>query len=200
MFAPVPLDCGSPLPLSRSQPAGPEPKLSPSPSAKLHQALPILKSTIENQKSSISSVKSAEYQSLLDSLPYGKRLPGAVYLLDPGTTSEALPSKLRVTVAELRKHLDIGPDFKLLKFHTASPKISFLAYPAFDKDPHPALAESIIIDLVTGKIRRDDYRGRETPSTRPARRNHRPRHHPGSMGTASRERRSLVGLDGRAGE
>lgn len=108
-------------------------------------------------------MKSAEYQSLLDSLPYGKRLPGAVYLLDPGDASDALPSKLRVTVAELRKRLDIGPDFNLLKFHTASPKISFLAYPAFDKDPHPALAESIIVDLVTGKIRRDDYRGRENP-------------------------------------
>jgi len=108
-------------------------------------------------------VKSAEYQSLLDSLPYGKRLPTAIYLLDPGSTSDALPAKLRVTVAELRKRLDIGPDFNLLKFHTASPKISFLAYPAFDQDPHPALAESIIVDLITGKIRRDDYRGRENP-------------------------------------
>jgi hypothetical protein len=91
-------------------------------------------------------VKSAEYQSLLDSLPYGKRLPGAVYLLDPGPTSDALPAKLRVTVAELRKRLDIGPDFNLLKFHTASPKISFLAYPDFNKAPHPALAASIIVD------------------------------------------------------
>lgn len=63
-------------------------------------------------------------------------------------------AKLRVTVAELRKRLDIGPDFSLLKFHTASPKISFLAYPDFDQDPHPALAEPIIVDLVTDKIRR----------------------------------------------
>jgi hypothetical protein len=63
-------------------------------------------------------VKSAEYQSLLDSLPYGKRLPGAVYLLDPDSTTDALPSKLRVTVAEIRKRLDIGPDFKLLKLHS----------------------------------------------------------------------------------
>jgi hypothetical protein len=74
-------------------------------------------------------VKSAEYQSLLAALPYGTRLPGAIYLLDPGDASTGLPPKLRVTVAELRKRLDIGPDFNLLKFHTASPKISFLAYP-----------------------------------------------------------------------
>ncbi len=89
---------------------------------------------------------STEYHSLLAALPYGKRLPGAIYLLDPGDASADLPPKLRVTVAELRKRLDIGPDFNLLKFHSASPKISFLAYPDFDKDPHPALAASIIVD------------------------------------------------------
>lgn len=106
---------------------------------------------------------SADYRQALDALPYGKRLPGAIYLVDPGDASSDLPPKLRVTVAELRKRLAIGPDFNLLKFHTASPKISFLAYPDFDKDPHPALAASIIVDLVTGKVRRDDYRGRENP-------------------------------------
>jgi DNA phosphorothioation-associated putative methyltransferase len=108
-------------------------------------------------------VTSAEYLALLESLPYGKRLPAAIYLFDPGDTSADLPPKLRITVAEVRKRLDIGPDFNLLKFHTTSPKISFLAYPDFDRDPHPALAASIIVDLITGKVRRDDYRGRENP-------------------------------------
>ena len=105
---------------------------------------------------------SAEYRQALDVLIYGKRLPGAVYLLDPGDDAR-IPSLLRITVAELRKRLDIPPEFNLLKFHTASPKISFLAYPAFEKEPHPALAESIIVDLVTGKTRRDDYRQRANP-------------------------------------
>ena len=27
---------------------------------------------------------SAEYRAALDALPYGKRLPGAIYLLEPG--------------------------------------------------------------------------------------------------------------------
>jgi DNA phosphorothioation-associated putative methyltransferase len=108
-------------------------------------------------------VNAADYKSLVDALPYGKRLPGAVYLLDPGEVSGVLPAKLRVTVAELRKRLEIGPEFNLLKFHTASPKISFLAYPTFEKDPHPPLHESIIVDLISGKVRRDDYRGRENP-------------------------------------
>ena len=59
--------------------------------------------------------------------------------------------------------MEIGAEFNLLKFHTASPKISFLAYPDFEKDPHPILAESIIVDLITGKVRRDDYRTRANP-------------------------------------
>jgi DNA phosphorothioation-associated putative methyltransferase len=105
---------------------------------------------------------SAEYRQAIDALPYGKRLPGAVYLLDPGEDAR-IPSLLRVTVAELRKRLEIGPEFNLLKFHQPAPKISFLAYPDFEKHPHPALAESIIVDLVTGKTRRDDYRTRANP-------------------------------------
>ncbi len=71
---------------------------------------------------------SAEYRQAIDALPYGKRLPAAVYLLDPGEDS-AVPSLLRITVAELRKRLEIGPEFNLLKFHLPAPKVSFLSYP-----------------------------------------------------------------------
>jgi DNA phosphorothioation-associated putative methyltransferase len=107
-------------------------------------------------------VTSAEYRQAIDALPFGKRLPGAVYLIDPGEDLR-IPSLLRITVAELRKRLVIGPEFNLLKFHTASPKISFLAYPDFEKDPHPALKEAVIVDLVISKTRRDDYRTRANP-------------------------------------
>jgi DNA phosphorothioation-associated putative methyltransferase len=107
-------------------------------------------------------MNSGEFRAAIDALPFGKRLPGAVYLIDPGG-DERVPSLLRITVAELRKRLEIGPEFNLLKFHSASPKISFLAYPDFEKLPHPALREAVIVDLVTGKIRRDDYRTRANP-------------------------------------
>jgi hypothetical protein len=109
-----------------------------------------------------SRVTAAEYRHAIDVLPYGKRLPGAVYLIDPGDDTR-IPSLLRVTVAELRRRMDIGAEFNLLKLHTASPKVSFLAYPDFEIHPHPALAEAVIVDLVTGKIRRDDYRARANP-------------------------------------
>jgi DNA phosphorothioation-associated putative methyltransferase len=103
-----------------------------------------------------------EFRQSLDAQPYGKRLPGAVYLIDPGDDAR-IPALLRITVAELRNRLEIGPEFNLLKFHTASPKISFLAYPDFEKDPHPALKEAVIVDLVTGKTRRDNYHARANP-------------------------------------
>ena len=103
-----------------------------------------------------------EYREALDALPFGKRLPGAVYLIDLHDDPR-IPSILRITVAELRKRMEIGTEFNLLKFHTTSPKISFLSYPDFEKDPHPALKESVIVDLVTGKTRRDDYRARANP-------------------------------------
>ena len=57
---------------------------------------------------------SAEYRQALGALPYGKRLPSALYLVDPGDDA-SIPSLLRVTVAELRKRLEIGFDFNLLK-------------------------------------------------------------------------------------
>jgi hypothetical protein len=65
-------------------------------------------------------VTAAEYHRMaLDALPSDKRLPVAVYLLDPGDDPR-VPSLIRITVAELRKRLEIGPEFNLLKFHTAS--------------------------------------------------------------------------------
>ncbi len=52
----------------------------------------------------------AEHRQAIDSLPYGKRLPGAIYLIDPGE-KPSIPSLLRITVAELRKRLEVGPEF-----------------------------------------------------------------------------------------
>ena len=96
----------------------------------------------ETWRIGVVAVTAAEYRQALDSLPYGKRLPSAVYLVDPGDEA-SIPSLLRVTVSELRKRLEIGTEFNLLKFHIASPKISFLAYPECEliRLPSPGFAE-----------------------------------------------------------
>ncbi len=51
----------------------------------------------------------------------------------------------------------------LIKLHIKEPQISYLYYPDFDTDAHPALKASIVIDLQTFKITRGDYSTRENP-------------------------------------
>ena len=51
----------------------------------------------------------------------------------------------------------------LIKIHIKQPQISYLYYPDFDTDAHPALKASIVIDLQTFKITRGDYSTRENP-------------------------------------
>jgi DNA phosphorothioation-associated putative methyltransferase len=97
----------------------------------------------------------------IESLPYGKRLPAAIYVLDePG---ERLPIILRNICSELRRRCAIGPEFNLIKFHRSQSRISFLSYPSFCEEAHPALAASVVINLITGAIRRDSYGGRANP-------------------------------------
>ena len=102
-----------------------------------------------------------EYLSAVGQLPYGKALPTAKYLLD--LSDDKLPWLLRATIAELRVRLQIPMEFNVLKFGLRHPRISFLAYPTFDTVGHPSLAEAIVVDLITGKLRRDDYRMRRNP-------------------------------------
>ncbi|WP_413176126.1 DNA phosphorothioation-associated putative methyltransferase [Anabaena azotica] len=51
----------------------------------------------------------------------------------------------------------------LVKFSTSKPKISYLFYPDFDTDPHPALQTSIQVDVKTLTISYRDYSDTENP-------------------------------------
>jgi len=94
-------------------------------------------------------------------LEFGKKLPTAIYVYDQN--GEALPFVLRTVCNELRRRLGLGEEFNILKFHLNLPKISFLEYPEFSSDPHPSLAASVLVDLATGRTRRDNYSGRVNP-------------------------------------
>lgn len=103
----------------------------------------------------------AAIRATLGELPYGKRLPTAIYLLD--IEPSHLPLSLGIVCRELRRRFEIGSEFNVLKFHTDRPKISFLSYPEFLTNPHPPLTAVVLVDLATGKVRRDDYAGRLNP-------------------------------------
>ena len=94
------------------------------------------------------------YLTLVQSLPFGKKLPQATYVYSP--EAYALPSELATLVQRLRKDLMLASDVNVLKFsHDGG--VSFLHYPEFRERPHPELGESVRVSLVTGKVVRLRY-------------------------------------------
>jgi hypothetical protein len=97
----------------------------------------------------------AEYRSCVERVPFGKRLPGAVYgLREEGV---GFGGALDALIRRLEGKYEISPAFNIVKFRTDELKVSFLAYPDFFDDAHPALRHAVTIDLVTGKARHTDY-------------------------------------------
>lgn len=90
----------------------------------------------------------------------GKLLPRALYV--HVSALGALTPLLRVYLGCGRALVgEVGAN--LLKVHRFTGKISYLSYPNFDEDPHPALAHSLSVNLRTRDIWERDY----TTSTNP---------------------------------
>src|SRR6185312_15026610 len=53
--------------------------------------------------------------------------------------------------------------YNVIKFRTDELKVSFLCYPDFQVDAHPALRHAVTIDLVTGRARHTDYANNLNP-------------------------------------
>ena len=106
-------------------------------------------------------MKLEQFSWLVKQIPYGKKLPTAVYLAP--TNPSLLPKELVDTIQ--RAEVAAKPDsaWNLLKLHTDQLAITFLSYPDFEDDPHPALAEATKINLNTGTVVRTDYRQRTNP-------------------------------------
>ena len=90
----------------------------------------------------------------------GKLLPSALYVhisallsLDP----------LLQSYEESAKFVRERQSANIVKFSTNKLKISYLFYPDFDTDPHPALQASIVVDLQTLRASYRDYRNSDNP-------------------------------------
>lgn len=90
----------------------------------------------------------SNHLSLLRTLSYGKRLPEAVYILRPKVGD--IPHALLKEIERASSAAQPPADWNLLKFHTDQLALTFLSYPNFETDPHPALAEATKINLNTG--------------------------------------------------
>jgi len=91
----------------------------------------------------------------------GKILPNDLYVhvsalpaLEP--LLQRYENRARLAAPQLEPHT-------LVKFSTDKPKISYLCYPDFDTDPHPALHASIQVDLQNLKVSYRDYSTSDNP-------------------------------------
>ena len=91
----------------------------------------------------------------------GKLLPNALYV--HRTALEALDPLLRVYEGCARADLGEVEGANLIKLHRHSGKVSYLVYPDFDADPHPALLRSIKLNLRTREIESSDYASSPNP-------------------------------------
>ena len=98
----------------------------------------------------------------------GKLLPNALYV--HRTALEALDPLLRVYEGCARAYLGEIEGANLIKLHRQSGKVSYLVYPDFDADPHPALLRSIKLNLRTREIDSTDYAAARTRRSCTARR------------------------------
>jgi DNA phosphorothioation-associated putative methyltransferase len=92
----------------------------------------------------------------------GKLLPDALYV--HRSALEALDPLLRVYEGCARAYLGEIEGADLIKLHRQSGKVSYLVYPDFDADPHPALLRSIKLNLRTREIESTDYAASANPS------------------------------------
>ena len=91
----------------------------------------------------------------------GKLLPDALYIHI--SALPALDLLLQDYENEARQIAISVESATLVKFSTEKPSISYLVYPDFDVDPHPALQASIQVDLRSGEANHRNYRNTKNP-------------------------------------
>ncbi|WP_375469300.1 DNA phosphorothioation-associated putative methyltransferase [uncultured Nostoc sp.] len=105
--------------------------------------------------------KSGVIQTACEKSKIGKHTRGALYV--HVLALAALDPVLRICEGCASRTIGRVDGATLIKYHTDKPQISYLCYPEFDTDPHPALKASITIDLKTLVVTHRDYATRENP-------------------------------------
>ena len=91
----------------------------------------------------------------------GKHLPSALYVHHEALADlDPILQDYEAQARQLVAHLE-SPT--IIKFGIDRPKISYLYYPDFDRDPHPQLHQSIIVDLATEQVSVRQYHNSHNP-------------------------------------
>lgn len=104
----------------------------------------------------------SEIALLCQNSPVGKFLPNAFYVHTCALS--ALPLELQRYESSARYAVQKQVESAtLIKFSIDRPKISYLFYPDFDTDPHPALQASIQVNLPSLQVSYRDYTDSDNP-------------------------------------
>lgn len=95
------------------------------------------------------------------SSPVGKLTPNALYV--HASALQSLSSLLRVYEGCARAYIGSVEGANVIKLHRRTPQVSYLAYPEFDRDPHPALYGSLVVPLKTFHVQYREYAGSKNP-------------------------------------
>ncbi len=91
----------------------------------------------------------------------GKKLPHSLWV--HVSAIEALDPLLRLYEGCASRTIGRPEEATVVKFHTTKPKISYLFYPEFDANPHPALYTSMQVDLRDLHVSYRDYDPEDNP-------------------------------------
>ncbi|MXW60195.1 MAG: DNA phosphorothioation-associated putative methyltransferase [Acidimicrobiaceae bacterium] len=96
-----------------------------------------------------------------DESPVGKRLPTSLYVHESALPD--LPHVLRVYEGCARWLVGEVDGANIIKLATNRPKVSYLEYPAFDKDPHPVLHRTTFVRIGALDVDERDYTSTANP-------------------------------------
>jgi DNA phosphorothioation-associated putative methyltransferase len=91
----------------------------------------------------------------------GKKLSNSLWV--HVSALDALDLLLRLYEGCASRTIGRPEEATVVKFHTSKPKITYLFYPDFDRDPHPCLRTSMQIDLQDLHVSYRDYDPKDNP-------------------------------------
>ncbi len=91
----------------------------------------------------------------------GKRMPTAIYVHK--SALEGLPLALRLYEGCARRYIGHVAGANVVKLHVDEPLVSYLSYPDFESDPHPALRDSLTVHLQSFNVRERSYAASRNP-------------------------------------
>ena len=105
--------------------------------------------------------KFSEIVSSCKNSTVGKHLPNALYV--HAHALSRLDPILRDYERQARNLVENVNNATIVKFGIDRPKISYLYYPEFDRDPHPQLRQSIVVDLEMEEVSVRQYHNSHNP-------------------------------------